>query len=81
MDTLLSFLVYLLGLAAVLGALVWLGIRVRRRGVGGEVMDHVDQIFRPTAPQFRHEIRTQEERMLPGSSADAPPPTQAPRHR
>jgi hypothetical protein len=72
-DTLLSFLVYLVGLAAVLGALVWLGIRVRRRGVGGEVMDHVDQIFRPTAPQFRHEIRTQEERMHPGSSTDAPP--------
>jgi hypothetical protein len=73
MQTLLSFLVYLVGLAVVLGALVWLGIRVRRRGVGGEVMDHVDQIFRPTAPQYRHEIRTQEERMLPGSAADAPP--------
>jgi hypothetical protein len=79
-ETLLSSLVYLVGLAAVLGALVWLGIRVRRRGVGGEVMDHVDQLFRPTAPQFRHEIQTQEERMLPGSSADAPP-VQDPRHR
>ncbi|HET8661943.1 MAG TPA: hypothetical protein VFM55_23495 [Micromonosporaceae bacterium] len=65
MAELAAFLLFAGGLAATMGGLVWLGSRIRRRGVGGEVMGPVDEIFHPSAHRFRVEIRVQEERMAP----------------
>jgi hypothetical protein len=61
----LGFLVVAGSLAAILGALVWLGRRVRRRGVGGALMGPFDEIWHPAAHRFRFEIQVQEERMVP----------------
>ncbi|MEV1318774.1 hypothetical protein AB0J14_22145 [Micromonospora arborensis] len=51
--------------AAILGALSWLGTRVRRRGVGGEVMGPFEEIWHPAAHRLRAEIRVQEARVMP----------------
>jgi hypothetical protein len=56
-------------LAAVLALLAWLGSRVRRRGVGGDVMGPFDEIWHPAAHRFRAEIEVHEERVLPLPSA------------
>jgi hypothetical protein len=69
-SQLLPFLVAFAAFAAVAGALMWLATRVRRRGVGGDVMAVVDQIFRPTAYQSHHELRAQDERRAPTSAPD-----------
>jgi hypothetical protein len=53
------------GFAAVMGGLVWLGSRVRRRGVGGAVMGPFDEIYHPAAHRFRFEIEVQAQRMVP----------------
>jgi hypothetical protein len=66
----LAFLVLLVAFGAVLGALTWLAVRVRRRGAGGAVMAAVDDVFRPTAKDSYHEIRTQDERRPPQSAPD-----------
>ncbi|MGW5673180.1 hypothetical protein [Micromonospora sp. NPDC003776] len=60
-------------LAAVLAALAWLGSRVRRRGVGGDVMGPFDEIWHPAAHRFRAEIEVHEERVVPLPSADGRP--------
>lgn len=64
----------LLGLAAVvaaaLGGFVWLAARVRRSGVGAQVMGPIDQLYRPAAHQFRQESRTGEKMAAPLPSAD-----------
>ncbi|MFR9778685.1 hypothetical protein ACL02O_21890 [Micromonospora sp. MS34] len=60
-------------LAAVLTCLVWLGSRVRRRGVGGDVMGPFDEIWHPTAHRSRAEIQVHEERVVPLPSAEGPP--------
>ncbi|HEX6497906.1 MAG TPA: hypothetical protein VF054_02625 [Micromonosporaceae bacterium] len=51
--------------AAVLGALAWLGSRLRRRGVGGDVMGPFDEIWHPAARRFRAEIEVYQERLAP----------------
>ncbi|MBQ1051854.1 hypothetical protein KBX50_25755 [Micromonospora sp. C51] len=70
MDGVLVFLVVIACLAAILGALAWLGVRVRRRGVGGEMMGPFEEIWHPAAHRSRAEIRVQEERAVPTPSPD-----------
>lgn len=72
MGDVLIFLVFACCVALVLAALRWLGIRGRRRGVGGEVMGPFEEMWHPAATRYRAEIRVQEERMAPGLSADGP---------
>ncbi len=69
MDAVLPFLIVAGGYGVVMGCLAWLGSRARR-GVGGEVMGPVEEIFHPAAHHFRPEIRAAEERMAPNPSAD-----------
>ena len=66
----LIVLVFVCCVAAVLGALAWLGVRGRRRGVGGEVMGPFEEMWHPAATRYRAEIRVQAERMVPLPSAD-----------
>ncbi|WP_309246279.1 hypothetical protein [Verrucosispora sioxanthis] len=70
MDGVLMFVVVVACLAAILGALGWLGVRVRRRGIGGEMMGPFEEIWHPAAYRSRMEIRVQEERMVPTPSPD-----------
>lgn len=70
MDAALTFLLVAGGYGVVMGCLAWLGSRARRRGVGGEVMGPVEEIFHPAAHHFRPQIRAAEERVVPNPSAD-----------
>ena len=70
MQTLLAVVVAFGSFALVAAALMWLAMRVRRRGVGGDVMAVVDQIFRPTAHESHFEVRAQAERRTPVESPD-----------
>ena len=65
MDGLLAILAIFTAFAAVLGGLVWLASRARRRGIGGSVMGVFDEIYRPNSHRARIEIQVQNERMLP----------------
>ncbi|MEG3633359.1 hypothetical protein, partial [Micromonospora palythoicola] len=66
----LMFLMVVACLAAILGALAWLGVRVRRRGIGGAIMGPFEEIWHPAAHRSHQEIRVQEERMVPKPSPD-----------
>ncbi|MEE6258094.1 hypothetical protein [Plantactinospora sonchi] len=68
MDALLPVLVLAATLVAILAGLTWLGIRVRRRGAGGDVMGPFEEIWHPAAHRYRAEIRVHEERMVPTPS-------------
>jgi hypothetical protein len=70
MDMFWSVALVVSVLLAVLLALSWLAARVRRRGIGGDVMAQVDQVFRPTAHQSHHEIQAQAERGVTMTSPD-----------
>ncbi|TDC39956.1 hypothetical protein E1211_02595 [Micromonospora sp. 15K316] len=59
-------------LAATLGFLAWLAARVRRRGIGDNVMGPFEEIWHPAAHRFRAEIKVHEERMVPLPSAGDP---------
>ncbi|WP_430498769.1 hypothetical protein ACQRWP_27210 [Micromonospora trifolii] len=65
MDEVLIFAVFAGCVAAVLGTLWWLASRVRRRGIGGEVMGPFEEMWHPAAHRFRAEIRVQETRTVP----------------
>ncbi|MEU8181391.1 hypothetical protein AB0B86_11560 [Micromonospora sp. NPDC049047] len=65
MADVLIFLVFTGCVAAVLGILWWLASRVRRRGIGGEVMGPFEEIWHPAAHRLRAEIRVQESRTVP----------------
>jgi hypothetical protein len=69
-DRLWAVLVVAVALAAVVGALLWLAARVRRRGIGANVMAAVDEVWRPTAHQSYYEIRAQSERGVATRSPD-----------
>ncbi|MET7377157.1 hypothetical protein [Micromonospora arida] len=60
MDEVLIFVVFAGCVAAVLGILWWLASRVRRRGIGGEVMGSFEEMWHPAAHRFRAEVRVQE---------------------
>jgi len=64
-GTLLPFLVFAGGFAAILGGLAWLASRIRRRGGGGAVMGPFEEIWHPVAHRLRYEIQAHEERMVP----------------
>ncbi|NES16826.1 MULTISPECIES: hypothetical protein [Micromonospora] len=65
MAELAAILLVVGALAVVLSLLSWLASRVRRRGVGGDVMGPLDEIWHPAAHRFRAEIEVHEERVLP----------------
>ncbi|MBM0277053.1 hypothetical protein [Micromonospora tarensis] len=65
MGDVLILLTFASCLATILASLWWLGARVRRRGVGGEVMGPFEEIWHPAAHRYRAEIRVQETRMVP----------------
>jgi hypothetical protein len=71
-DDLLAFLAVAGGFATVLGAVAWLGIRIRRRGIGGGLMGPIDEIYNPGGHRARLDIQTHEERMAPTPSPDDP---------
>ncbi|MET8465778.1 hypothetical protein [Micromonospora zamorensis] len=52
-------------MAAILGVLWWLASRVRRRGIGGEVMGPFEEMWHPAVHRFRAEIRVQDARVVP----------------
>ncbi|MFL6076294.1 MAG: hypothetical protein ACJ73S_23115 [Mycobacteriales bacterium] len=70
---LVGFLVVAAGLAAVLGGLAWLAVRLRRRGAGA-VMGPFEEMWHPAAVRYRQQIQVQERRMAPRPSADDRPP-------
>ncbi|MDI5940349.1 MULTISPECIES: hypothetical protein [Micromonospora] len=59
-------------LTAILGLLAWLAARVRRRGIGDNVMGPFEEIWHPAAHRFRTEIKVHEERMVPLPSPGDP---------
>ncbi|MFI5836424.1 hypothetical protein ACIA5A_22380 [Micromonospora sp. NPDC051300] len=59
-------------LAGVLALLAWLAARVRRRGVGDNVMGPFEEIWHPGAHRFHAEIKVYEERVVPLPSAADP---------
>jgi hypothetical protein len=65
-----------LGFVTVLAVLCWsllrLAARVRRRGVGRELMGPVDLLYRPHTHAINVEMQTQEERMVEAPSPGAP---------
>jgi len=72
-QTLLVGLTVAGGFAAILGAVAWLGVRVRRRGIGGGLMGPVDEIYNPGAQRARLDVETYEERIVPMASPDLHP--------
>jgi hypothetical protein len=70
MGEFLAALVVIGTLAAVVAILLRLAARVRRRGIGANVMAAVDEVWRPTAHQAHHEIRAQAERGVATQSPD-----------
>ena len=73
MEFVAQLLITLAGFAAVVGGLAWLGLRARRRGVGGSVLGAVDEIFHPAAYQPRIEVQQQAERKVNAPSPGDPP--------
>jgi hypothetical protein len=66
---LLAILLVVGCLAAFLGVLAWLASRVRRRGVGDNVMGPFEEIWHPAAHRYRAEIQVYEERTVPMPAA------------
>ncbi|MEV0649352.1 hypothetical protein AB0I28_29260 [Phytomonospora sp. NPDC050363] len=73
MNQLLPYALTALGVAAVIGGLVWAGRRVRRRGSGGAVAAALaahDELWYPTAHQSHFELRLDEERKVDTPTPD-----------
>lgn len=66
----MAVLVLVGALVGVPAFVAWLGIRIRRRGIGGDLMGPLDLIYNPGAHRFRPEIRTYEERTVPLPAAE-----------
>ena len=69
----MAWLAFVAVLAATCGSLLWLAARVRRRGVGRELMGPVDLLYRPHTHEINIEMQTREERMVETPSPGAPP--------
>ena len=54
----------------VLGLLVVLAARVRRRGISAPILDVFDELYRPSAHEARFEILAEEERTAPNETPD-----------
>jgi hypothetical protein len=52
-------------LTVILGGLTLLGIRLRRRRLGGSMMGPFDEIWHPAAHHYRFEVEAQQERAIP----------------
>lgn len=66
----LGFALFFGAFAAVLGAVAWLGTRIRRRGIGGGLMGPIDEMYNPSAHRSRLEIQVQQQQMAPRPSPD-----------
>jgi hypothetical protein len=76
MDAFLALLVFGVTLALILAALVWLARRVRRSGVGAQLMGPIDQVFNADGHRYRQVIEVQDQRMVaPPGADDKPSPT------
>ena len=64
MGAVITWLVFLVALAAVISCLCWLAARTRRRGVGREIMGPVDQIYRPHTHLINQEIVIHDQRAV-----------------
>jgi hypothetical protein len=73
MDAFIALLVSALILALILTALVWLARRVRRSGVGAQMMGPIDQVFNADGHRSRQVIEVQDQRMIAPSEADDQP--------
>jgi hypothetical protein len=73
MDAFLAMLVSGLILALILATLVWLARRVRRSGVGAQLMGPIDQVFNADGHRYRQVIEVQDQRMIAPSGADDQP--------
>ncbi|MCZ7435821.1 hypothetical protein O7598_05385 [Micromonospora sp. WMMC241] len=72
MGELLAIVLVVGCLAGTLGLLAWLAARVRRRGVGDNVMGPFEEIWHPAAHRYRAEVKVHEERVVPLPSAGDP---------
>lgn len=68
----MPWLGFLVILAALLGGLALLASRVRRSGVGRQVMGPVDMVFRPQTHELNREIQVREERMAERQASGDP---------
>jgi hypothetical protein len=73
MDALLGLLIVGGGFGVLLLGFAWLARRVRRSGVGAQVMGPIDEAWNPGAHRWRQEIEIQEQRMMPSASAEDQP--------
>ncbi|MEV6636583.1 hypothetical protein AB0M54_38180 [Actinoplanes sp. NPDC051470] len=79
MDIVLTIVVVTAVFGVVLWALVLLARKVRRSGVGANVMGPIDEIYNPGAARWRPEIEQHEQRVEPvigsGRDRDRPGPS------
>jgi hypothetical protein len=57
----------------ILGGFVWLGARMRRRGIGGSPMGPFEEMWDPATYHSNVEIQVQVERRTPPPSPGDPP--------
>nr|MDT0658863.1 hypothetical protein [Micromonospora sp. DSM 115978] len=70
MTDVLAILVVVASVTVIAGALLRLGARVRRRGVGVDVLGPFEEMWHPAAHRSRQEVRVQEERVAPMPTPD-----------
>jgi hypothetical protein len=68
----MAWVAFVAVLAAICWGLLRLAARVRRRGVGRELMGPIDLLYRPHTHEINIEMRTQEERMVEMPSPGEP---------
>ncbi len=73
MDAFVALTVSGITLALILATLTWLARRVRRSGVGAQLMGPIDEVFNADGHRSRQVIHVQEQRMIAPSSADDQP--------
>jgi hypothetical protein len=64
------------GLAVLVGVpagYAWLGVRARRRGIGGSVLAPLEEVWDPTAHRTNIEIQVQAQAEAPAPSPDDKP--------
>jgi hypothetical protein len=73
MDAFIALLVFGIALGLILATLMWLARRVRRSGVGAQLMGPIDQVFNADGHRYRQVIEVQDQRMVAPSGADDQP--------
>jgi hypothetical protein len=69
MDVVIALLIVIGGFGVLLTAFAWLARRVRLSGAGGHLMGPIDEVYHPTAHQWRQEIEIHEQRGQPPAGA------------